>query len=68
MKISDLQFDNFRGYLLKRISLGEKGEQYYRAKSLAIFSIWKQEVKTKLGDVEIREERHSSNQSFVLTF
>jgi hypothetical protein len=66
MKASQLQFDNYRGYLLERVTEGDRGERFYKCTNLSIFSIWKHEILSKLGDVEIREDKPDKNSLFRL--
>lgn len=68
MNVSETYYERFHGYRLKRVEPGQDGQKHYWCNSLSIFSIWKHEVLTKLGDVEVREEKPTKNSHFILTF
>jgi hypothetical protein len=69
MKVSELTFDECRGYLLQRVEPHPitKRENYYCA-NLSIFMQWRMEVISKLGDIEIREEKPTKQSNFYIRF
>lgn len=69
MKVSELTFDYCRGYLLQRVEPHPitKTEKM-RATNLSLFVQWKMEVLSKIGDVEVREEKPTKQSSFHIKF
>jgi hypothetical protein len=69
MKVSELAFDQCRGYTLQRVEPHPiTGNERTRASSLSLFVEWKMEVLSKLGDVEIIEEKPSKLSPFHIKF
>ena len=69
MKVSELTFDECKGYLLQRVEPNPKtGSKNCFAANLSIFVQWKMEVISKLGDIEVREEKPTKQSSFYIRF
>jgi len=65
MKVSELTFDECRGFLLERPN---PSKQYFRSVSLSIFSQWKSEVINTIGDIDVVIEQPTKNHAFQVVF